>query len=188
MRDPRPMNLPRLLACLAAVAACTACSSSSGSGNANRDGGDTPDGGDPDADADPPPRACTTSANCPTDSPCCMRDGDGGAHCAVDPQTPQVCLCEKGSECASGACSLAVDTSGTPTGPYVCVPNDGNPYHGCMGTASCWVPYCCVTDTHGNRFCGLPCTDPSTCGSAHCDPFDYSSSVNCNGGMNACGL
>jgi hypothetical protein len=186
------MKTLRFLACMAAIATSAACSSNGDPANSGPDGGDTRDGSDPDSaspDADPPPIACTTSATCPTASPCCLRTGDGGAYCAADPQTPGSCLCEKSSDCASGACALAVDSSGTPTGPNVCVPNDGAPYHGCTGNpSSCGVPYCCVADTNGNKFCALPCTSESTCGAAQCVPFDFTGAVYCNGGTHACGI
>lgn len=115
-----------------------------------------------------------------------MRMADGGAQCSPDPQVPQACLCERGSDCASQTCAPAVDSSGNPTGPYVCVPDDGSPYRGCKGFASCSAPYCCVTDKKGNQFCAMPCTSDSTCGSGHCDAFDFTAS-SCSGSTKACG-
>jgi len=190
MRDPPLMKTLRLLACLAAIAASAACSSKSDPTNDDPDAGDSQDGGDPDSPATPP-RACTRSGTCPTDSPCCVPDDDGGgAHCAPDPGTPQACLCENSSDCSPPfVCGLAVDSANSPTGPYVCVPNDGRAYDGCKGNPSlCGVPYCCVTDKNGNQFCAFACASSSECGSAKCEPFDFSSAVFCNGGTNACGI
>ncbi len=192
------MKTLRLLACVAAIAIPSACSSnhtsaaSQDGADAGHDASDPPDGGGPDAATAGDARgsstgACTTSGACPTDSPCCLRTSDAGAQCAPDPQIPQTCLCEKGSDCASGACAPAVDSSGNPTGPYVCVPDDGSPYQGCLGVSSCTAPYCCVTDKHGNLFCSKPCTSDSTCGSGHCDAFDFSAS-SCTGATKACGI
>lgn len=113
---------------------------------------------------------------------------DGGNQCEPDPQVPQTCLCEKSSDCGSQVCAPASDLAGHPTaGPYVCVPDDGSPYQGCAGVASCTLPYCCVTDKHGNQFCALPCTSDATCGSGHCDAFDFSAS-SCTGSTKACGI
>lgn len=196
MWRPHPMKTLRFLACVAAIAASTGCSSKSGNSagssvDAGRDGADPPDGGDPDGASAPEtggsqPGACTTSASCPIESPCCMNTGDAGPQCVADPQIPQTCLCEKGNDCGSKACAPAVDSSGNPTGPYVCVPDDGSPYRGCIGFASCTAPYCCVTDKKGNQFCALPCTSDSTCGAGHCDAFDFSAS-SCTGSTKACG-
>lgn len=191
------MKTLRFLACVAAIAASAACSSKSGSSvssqgaDAGRDGGDIAEGGDPEAAAPDTGAqssgACATSGSCPTDSPCCMRMSDGGAQCSLDPQVPQACLCEKGSDCSSQACAPAVDPAGHLTGPYVCVPDDGSPYQGCVGVASCTAPYCCVKDKNGNQFCALPCTSDSACSAGHCDAFDFSGSA-CTGSTKACGL
>lgn len=183
---PAPMKRLRFLACAAAIATCAACSTESGPATATADGGD-PDSATPDV-VDPPPQPCTTGADCPAASPCCLRDDDGGGgHCAADPGTAQACLCEKSSDCVASACAPALDESGNPTGPYVCVPNSGYPYRGCMGNPSlCGVPYCCVKDKNGNQFCAMPCETDSECGPAHCDAFDFSQAVYCNGGRAAC--
>jgi len=130
---------------------------------------------------------CMTSGTCPMDAPCCLRvSADAGALCMPDPQVPQTCLCDKESACGSNTCAPAVDSSGQPTGPYVCGPDDGSPYRGCVGPASCSAPYCCVTDKMGNKFCAMPCSSDSSCGSGHCDPFDFSAS-GCSGDTKACG-
>lgn len=194
------MKTLRAVACFAAVALCAACSSkgdSSTSPEGAADAGDSgalADGGVVDAGngteastptSDGGPQACTNGGECPSETPCCMRMPDGGAICSIDPQVPQACLCQKGSDCTSQACAPAVDSSGKLTGPYVCVPDDGSPYRGCVGDSSCTAPYCCVTDKSGNQFCSMPCSGDSTCGSGHCDAFSASS---CSGGTKACGI
>lgn len=200
MGAPTPMKSMRLLACVAALATTLGCSSkSSQSGaspqmdDAGRDGADTVDAGDPDGAAAPdsgglPPGACTTSGSCPMDSNCCLRTNDGGpSMCMQDPQVAQSCLCATGADCASGSCAPAVDSSGNPTGPYVCKPDDGSPYQGCVGTASCTAPFCCATDGKGNQFCAMPCTSDSTCGSGHCNAVHFTG-TSCAGSAKACGV
>jgi hypothetical protein len=189
----------RLLACVAAIVGPFACSSKSQSGvspdpaDAGHDGDVAADGDAPDAGTAPegggmPPGACVTSGTCPMDSTCCLRTYDGGpSMCTPDPQVAQTCLCATGADCNSGSCAPAVDPSGNPTGPYVCKPDDGSPYQGCVGTASCTAPFCCVTDKKGNQFCAMPCTSDSTCGSGHCNAVDFSAS-SCTGSTRACGM
>jgi hypothetical protein len=95
--------------------------------------------------------------------------------------------CTQASDCQSGACAPATDTSQIPGAgfPYICRPNDGSPYSGCSGQATCQASYCCVTDLNGNAFCALPCIDSSSCGNGTCEAYDFSQS-GCSGAM-ACG-
>lgn len=132
-------------------------------------------------------RACVGGAECPMESSCCDPGPTGGKGGVCMPDIGQQCLCTKTIDCTSNACAPAVDTSGNPTGPYVCVPNDGAPYTGCHGLMTCGPPYCCVTDSNGNQFCATQCTADSTCGAGHCDTFDFSAS-SCTGGSKACGI
>jgi hypothetical protein len=133
-------------------------------------------------------RACESSGECLGGSSCCDPGPTGGHGGVCMPETAeQTCLCTAASDCASNACAPSVDAAGNPTNTYVCVPNDGAPYEGCSGgLITCGNPYCCVTDTKGNHFCAIPCTGDSTCGSGHCDAFDFSAST-CSGGTRACG-
>jgi hypothetical protein len=72
-------------------------------------------------------------------------------------------------------------------GPYICVPNDGQAYHGCVGAnVLCTGLSCCVADSKGNEFCAEECTNNAGCGAAHCDMFDFSHST-CQGPL-ACGI
>ena len=114
---------------------------------------------------------CATSADCPSATPCCEVTALGPSHCAAT--TDKQCRCLKGSDCSSGACAPAVDTLvGAPVGPYVCVPNDAKPYHGCSGALNaCGAGYCCFTDALDNEFCGAPC-DPAFClGLTSCNSY-----------------
>lgn len=202
MGPPASMKTLRFLACAAALAAPLSCSSKSGQSGASPQAsdaghdGETGDAGDPDgattADGSGlSPGACVTSGTCPMDSTCCLRtDGGGPSTCAPDLGVAQSCLCATGADCASGACAPAVDSSGNPTGPYVCKPDDGSPYQGCVNTASCAAPYCCVEDEKGNAFCAMPCTSDATCGSGHCDALDFSGSSgsSCTGSTKACSI
>ena len=117
-----------------------------------------------------------------------MPVGDAGpALCMPEPTIAPACLCAKPTDCPSGACAPASNDAGEPTGPLVCVPNDGNPYRGCVGFATCTLPYCCVTDKSGNQFCAMPCTGDSTYAPGHCDAFDFSAAQGCAGATKACG-
>ncbi len=133
-------------------------------------------------------QTCTSSVECPTDSPCCMHVGDAGpALCMPEPVVGPACLCTKPTDCSSGACAPALNDAGAPTGPLVCAPDTGGPYQGCVGFATCSLPYCCVTDRGGNQFCAMPCTSDSTCAPGHCDAFDFSRAQGCGGDTKACG-
>jgi hypothetical protein len=138
--------------------------------------------------------ACATSGECTMAAPCCSprgiaASGDAGEApgVCIPSSNDEVCLCSKGTDCASAACAPSVDASGNPTGPYVCVPITGDPYAGCSSIFQCYAPYCCVTDTNGNPFCATPCTSDSSCGAGHCDSFDFSASK-CTGMTRACGI
>ena len=217
MRSPRSSALIACVVVGGALAGCSSSSGSSVATQSGPDGGVAGDTGDPEAaspEAGCPPasvcgsqccdsfhtctkdsegntscvQTCTTSAECPTDAPCCMRvAGTGPALCMADPQVPQTCLCAKPTDCSSRACAPAVNAAGEPTGPLVCVPDDGSAYQGCVGIASCSLPYCCVTDKSGNQYCAMPCTSDSTCGPGHCESFDFSAAQGCGGDTKACG-
>jgi hypothetical protein len=122
---------------------------------------------------------CTSSSQCPTASRCCTLLIDGtGACLASGSSTNQQCRSTTGSECASGSCAPALDLSANPVGPYVCKPNDGAPYHGCMGALTfCSTAHCCVTDANGNQFCSLACVNDSNCGAAHCRTLNFSATT-----------
>jgi len=109
----------------------------------------------------------------------------GGACVAT---TTGSCRCKTSAECPSHTCAPATDQAGNPVGPYVCVPMDGQPYHGCNGmNVTCAANgTCCVTDTNGNNFCATACTSNAQCGSAHCDPFTFKLTT-CKGPSTACG-
>lgn len=118
-----------------------------------------------------PGDTCTTSSECPSATPCCEAAIGGPSHCAT--VTDKQCRCEKGSECSSGSCAPAINAAGYPNGPYVCVPNDGQPYHGCNGAlTSCGSGFCCFTDGKANQFCGSPCDQLDDCpGGAACNTY-----------------
>lgn len=126
---------------------------------------------------------CSTSAECPSSTPCCMNALSGGI---CGPVGVYECRCTSGSECSSKACAPAVDSSGNPSGPYVCVPNDGAPYHGCSGfLTSCAPEYCCFTDSNQNQFCSAPCSGDNQCGSATCNTYSNANTT-CTGTL-GCG-
>ncbi len=197
-RRGTPMKTVHFLTCAVVVLASAGCSSKSDSSgspvttDAGHDAGDPADAGDP-PEAAPTPEAgspagaaCKTSGDCAASAPCCAVI-DGGAQCTADSQYAEACLCQKGSECGTSVCAPSVDSSGNPTAPYVCKTDNGSPYYGCISPESCSPPYCCVTDKNGNQFCAAPCTGDSTCGSGHCDSFDFSAST-CTGVSKACGI
>jgi len=131
-------------------------------------------------------QSCTSSSQCPAASPCCAVLTGGGAACVANGVvTGQQCRCATTTECASGCCAPMTDASGNPVGPYVCKPNDGQPYNCCFGTTVCGGNYCCVADSAGNQFCSLPCSSSSNCGAAHCNTYDFSHTT-CSG-PTACG-
>ncbi len=131
--------------------------------------------------------SCTSGSQCPAATPCCaVLQGGGGACVGNGIVTGQACICTTGAECSTGCCAPLADSSGNPTGPYVCKANDGAHYDCCVGaTVNCGGNDCCVADSHGNEFCAEPCTNNSTCGSGHCDTFDFSHTT-CSG-PTACG-
>lgn len=131
-------------------------------------------------------QACTSSDQCSAAAPCCAVLDDGSSACVADANAGDQCRCATGAECSSGACAPATDGSGAPVGPYICVPNDGAPYDGCVGAFNdCAGSYCCVADSYGNEFCAALCVSDSTCGGAQCNAYDFSHTT-C-GGPSACG-
>jgi hypothetical protein len=129
------------------------------------------------------PAQCVTSKDCPGSAPCCNLVGDCSS-------TETTCTCKTGAECSSGACApYEVTASGSGfLDSYVCVPNDGQPYHGCATfSVSCGTGYCCFTDSLENQFCAKPCTTAADCGSVLASCNTYSSAhTTCSGTM-ACG-
>jgi hypothetical protein len=115
---------------------------------------------------------CTTSSQCPSTVPCCVFTADGQSYCDGADSSHE-CRCTSGSECSTGACAPFTDIIGTPSGPYVCVANDGQAYHGCSGLlTSCGAGYCCFTDGKQNQFCSKPCASSTECGAgAACNPY-----------------
>jgi len=131
-------------------------------------------------------QACTSSDQCSDSAPCCAVLQDGTSACVANASHGGQCRCTTGTECSSGACAPATDASGAPVGPYICVPNDGAPYDGCVGAfTDCAGAYCCVADSYGNEFCAALCVSSSTCGGAECNAYDFSHTT-C-GGPTACG-
>lgn len=103
----------------------------------------------------------TCDASC--GSACC-KIGEACVGIGGDAQCEKACA--KASDCPGESCAPAV-YAGVAVGPYICVPNDGAAYHGCMGLlTSCGSGYCCFTDGNMNQFCAKPCTgtDLAECG------------------------
>jgi hypothetical protein len=128
--------------------------------------------------------SCTDSSQCPTDSPCCAPLTNGGSACLANGVVQgQECRCTTGSECSSGCCAPAVDSSGNPIGPYICKANDGAPYDCCEGSTSCTggTNNCCAIDSSGNYVCSAPCTNASNCGAAKCDTLTLAAFSSCSG-------
>jgi hypothetical protein len=124
--------------------------------------------------------ACSTAADCPPRIlPCCV-----DRQCT--PGTGDQCICLSGADCSTGVCAPAVDQQGSPSGPYVCAPNDGHPYHGCRGLlTACDTGFCCFTDPLDNQFCATPCTTDAQCGDASCNTYSRKNTT-C-GGTLGCG-
>lgn len=129
-----------------------------------------PDTSNPDASPD-------TGSDAETDGGCvtCGMGCCGSNQMCVNDRcyTP----CTTASDCTTGCCAPATDTSGNPIGPYVCKQNDAAPYDCCYGiTEICGNNYCCVADTNGNQFCSTPCTSSATCGNAQCNTYSFAHS------------
>jgi hypothetical protein len=75
---------------------------------------------------------CSTNSQCPSSNPCCVLLKNGAGVCGGS-SSDVLCRCTTGAECSSKACAPNIDTNGNPVGPYVCVQDDGAPYHGCSG-------------------------------------------------------
>jgi hypothetical protein len=125
-------------------------------------------------------QVCATPCSLPTDctdtaEPCCMPVLVGGnyggkAICAANPSsaTAYTCTCGPNTGCGSNSqeCApLIGDTSGFISGPYVCLPNDGQNHHGCaLPPSTCSVSgQYCATDNAQDRFCSPGCTMDSDC-------------------------
>lgn len=135
---------------------------------------------EPDAQA---PADGSTCEN-PCGGACCQADegcslaGSGHARC--------VKTCTTGGDCPTGCCAPATNAKGEPVGPYICKPNDGNPYNCCSGiTVTCGADTCCVADERDNKFCAKKCLDNTQCGEARC--VDYSFTWSTCQGPTACG-
>ncbi len=96
----------------------------------------------------PANQACdyTASLAC---APRCNRNSD----CTTDPSRP---ACAPGIATVSGTVAII--------GPYICLPDDGNPGHGCNTTFCSGAAYHCATDSRGNQFCTTYCTGDAACG------------------------
>lgn len=112
---------------------------------------------------------CSPAQQC--GASCC---GSGEACNGVSDAQQCAKTCASAADCPGQACAPSV-TAGQPIGPYVCVPNDGAAYHGCMGLlTSCGDGYCCFADGNANQFCAKPCTGTnlSECGLASCNMYN----------------
>lgn len=155
----------------------------SSAGTASAQGGEG--GADPCAECSVS-ELCIVEAGGPVCVPTCRAPADCGSQnaCSVLATGDTVCLplgsgrpelCEQASDCETEACGPWADGDGAPVGPYVCVPNDAAPYHGCSGIlTSCGEGYCCFTDALENQFCGRPCESAAECGGADCNEYDNS--------------
>jgi len=120
---------------------------------------------------------------------CCCPAGQ-----LCDPSASNACApaCNTSADCPASrpACAPTFGTIGGSvviTGPYICVPNDGNLGHGCNGIQTCDGTGAsndlCAQDSRGNHFCTTPCTGDATCGN--------SGTACCNvakGSASACGF
>jgi hypothetical protein len=118
---------------------------------------------------------CTYPTDCMTGDAgsCCMPvlvNGDykGQSICAPQPSGANAykCTCHTTSDCGSNECApLIGDSTGVISGPYVCLPNDGENHDGCGVSTSCFAsPQYCATDMNENQFCSAQCTTDSDCG------------------------
>jgi len=136
-------------------------------------------------------QTCTSSSQCPVDTPCCtplVGSCQAGADCpssCVTAAANRVCRCTQASECATGCCAPALDQNGQLVGFSICHADDGRPFD-CCNSVACLASYnCCVTDAQGNNFCAPPCTSDADCLAGHCDAPGFAMS-NCAGPY-ACG-
>jgi hypothetical protein len=136
-------------------------------------------------------KTCASNAECKDQAtPCCQLLKDGRGVCApLGSTTTQQCRCNTSADCAATACCApALDGTGSPRGPYVCKPDDGEPYDCCDGvTVTCTTDHCCVGDDAGNNFCAVPCMGPSDCSPAECDAYTFSVLATTCSGPTACG-
>ena len=135
---------------------------------------------------------CGASAECPPAKGCCTAlknnaTGQPESYGACMPagiSNSQNCRCKTAAECPGGTCGESTNTSGNPTGLAVCVPIDGQPYHGCLAGSVCNGGYCCVNITGtDSSICQEPCHDDSQCGGAKCSMF---TSGSCGGAPGGC--
>ena len=162
-------------------ATAVACSSTSGPQGQP----DTTDGGDPDA-------ATSTGGDGGADAPL---DANTSADTAAEASGPATCGSDtdcKTDAAATGACAPVTNASLHPIGPYVCKPDDGLPYDGCL-SQPCWAGFCCLplfgaagsADT-AYPICQAACSIDSECEApATCLPL---LSGTCFGGMKVCGI
>ena len=146
---------------------------------------------------------CATLCEAPTDctaadAGCCQPLLVGGNYmgqsiCTPRPYTvtPYSCTCTSGADCLNRqeCAPLIGDSSGFISGPYVCLPNDGQNHHGCAlppSTCSVQGQYC-ATDNGGNEFCSQGC-DPDA-GDTECkNPGIACCNATCHDNMRCCGL
>jgi hypothetical protein len=115
-------------------------------------------------------------------------DYQGQSICAPQPGGTDAykCTCHTTTDCGSGECApLIGDSTGVISGPYVCLPNDGENHDGCGVSDSCFAsPQYCARDMDGNEFCSPPCSSNSDCG----DAGVACCNATCQVDMQCCGL
>jgi len=116
-----------------------------------------------------PVQTCPTGYALCSGAQCCLPNEQ-----CIENAEGNICskICTASTQCGSGACAPLVDSSGNPTGPYVCKPNDGHAYDGC-GPAVCNA--CATTGFSCEKagensfyYCGKGCKVPADCPGACC--------------------
>jgi len=118
---------------------------------------------------------------CPTNQACdytaslaCAQRCNLSSDCTSDPNRT---ACAPGIAMVNGTVAII--------GPYICLPDDGNPGHGCNGALVTCIgsAYHCASDSRGNQFCTTYCTGDAACG----NPGTACCNV-ARAGVPACGL
>jgi hypothetical protein len=119
---------------------------------------------------------------------CCCPSGQ-----SCDPSASNACVprCTTNADCANvpgrTACAPTIGLvkgSEAVAGPYICVPDDGQPGHGC-NAPTCSGTNVCARDSRGNAFCTTPCTGDTSCANNGVACCNVSRTFN---GTPACGL